>query len=402
MKAAVTIDRVSKRFRLYHEHNQSLKATIMRRGRSRFDEFWALRDVSLEIPAGKTFGFIGENGSGKSTLLKCLARILRPDSGEISVEGKISALLELGAGFHPELSGRENVYLNGSILGLGKREIDGKFDEIVAFAGLERFIDTPVKNYSSGMYVRLGFSVAINVEPDVLLVDEVLAVGDEEFQRKCNEKFFQLKAEGTTIVIVSHALGSVRSLCDIVGWLEGGELKEVGPADQVIDSYLDTVHVGRADEGGRGSRWGSGEARLERIELIDASGVPKTTVHTGEAVTFRLHYTTNRPVEGPVFALALHTLDGVVITKPSTRQSGALPQQIDGAGVVDLAVDRLLILPGTYDVSAVLTDRAALHTYDHRDRAFRFDVDHGKPHETDGGVVSLDGTWRIAPAAPTP
>lgn len=399
MKAAVTVDQVSKRFRLYQEHNQSIKATLMRRGRSRYEDFWALRDVSLTIPEGETFGFIGENGSGKSTLLKCVARILRPDAGAISVEGKVSALLELGAGFHPELSGRENVYLNGSILGLGRKELDHKFDEIVAFAGLERFIDAPVKNYSSGMYVRLGFSVAINVDPDVLLVDEVLAVGDEEFQRKCNEKFFQLKAAGTTIVIVSHDLGSVRSLCDLVGWLEGGELKEVGSADDVIDSYLDQVHVGRADEGDRGSRWGSGEARIERIELLGPSGVSSTRIRTGDTVTFRLHYAADQEIVTPVFAMAVHTLDGVELSCPNTRQSTPSPQSILGTGSVDLTVERLLLLPGTYDLSATLTDYALLHTFDHRHRTLRFDIDPGIPHETDG-LVSLGGTWRISADRP--
>jgi len=205
--SVITVEEVSKRFRLYHERNQSLKIWMMRGRRATFEEFWALRDVSLEIEEGKTFGLIGENGSGKSTLLKCIAKILRPDSGRISVTGKVSALLELGAGFHPELSGRENIYLNGSILGLGKRDLDRIFDDIVGFAGLERFIDTPVKNYSSGMYIRLGFSVAINVDTDILLIDEILAVGDEQFQRKCNEKFAELKDQGKTVVIVSHALG---------------------------------------------------------------------------------------------------------------------------------------------------------------------------------------------------
>ena len=188
MTAAVIIDHVSKRYRLYHERNQSMKAALLRGRRARYEDFLALDDVSFEIKEGTAFGLIGENGSGKSTMLKVMARILRPDGGSITTRGKVSALLELGAGFHPELSGRENVYLNGAILGLSRREIDSRFDEIVDFSGIEQFIDAPVKNYSSGMYVRLGFAVAINVDPAVLLIDEVLAVGDQEFQNKCTEK----------------------------------------------------------------------------------------------------------------------------------------------------------------------------------------------------------------------
>lgn len=237
---------VSKRFRIYHERNQSLKQTILRRRRGVFEEFWALEDVSLEIPKASTFGLIGENGSGKSTLLKCLAKILVPDKGSIESQGSISALLELGAGFHPELSGRENVFLNGAILGISPKELNRRFDEIVEFSGIERFIDTPVKNYSSGMYVRLGFAVAINVSPDILLVDEVLAVGDAEFQQKCALKFQELKDSGCTIVVVSHAMGMIEQLCDSGAWLEHGTVKAVGSAAEIIDSYMTQVaeHTG--------------------------------------------------------------------------------------------------------------------------------------------------------------
>ena len=210
--AAITVSGVSKRYRLYHERNDTLKASLMRHGRARYEEFWALRDVSFEVPQGKAFGIVGENGSGKSTMLKCMARILRPEVGSIQTRGKVSALLELGAGFHPELSGRDNVFLNGSLLGLGKRQLNERFDDIVAFAGLEQFIDSPVKNYSSGMYMRLGFSVAINVDPDILLVDEVLAVGDTDFQRRCLRKLAELRAGGATVVLVTHTLATVREL----------------------------------------------------------------------------------------------------------------------------------------------------------------------------------------------
>src|SRR5829696_1307576 len=193
---AVEVEGVSKRFRLYHERNQSLKAAFMRGRRAKFDEFWALQDVSLSVPTGKTYGLIGHNGSGKSTLLKCMAGILVPDKGAITTRGKVSALLELGAGFHPELSGRDNVYLNGSILGMSRKELNARFDDIVGFAGLEHFIDTPVKNYSSGMYVRLGFSVAANLDPELLIIDEIVAVGDEEFQRRCFDRLYELRRKG--------------------------------------------------------------------------------------------------------------------------------------------------------------------------------------------------------------
>ena len=269
----ITVDSVSKRFRLYHERNQSLKASVIRGRRARYEEFWALKDVSFEVPEGSTFGLIGENGSGKSTLLKCIAKILRPDGGTISTRGKLSALLELGAGFHQELTGRDNVYLNGAILGLTKRQLDARFDEIVAFAGIEQFIDTPVKNYSSGMYVRLGFSVAINVDPDVLLVDEVLAVGDAEFQRKCTEKIAEFHKQGKTIVLVSHTLPTVRALCDEVALLDHGALVDIGTPGHIIDHYLADAFSDATNESGL-IRWGSGEVRVDRVELLDALGTP--------------------------------------------------------------------------------------------------------------------------------
>jgi ABC-2 type transport system ATP-binding protein len=393
---AIVVDHLSKRFRLYHDRNQTLKAAIMRGRRARYEEFWALRDVSLEIAEGSTFGFIGTNGSGKSTLLKCLARFLSPDEGTCTTRGKVSALLELGAGFHPELSGRENVYLNGSILGLSKGELDRRFDDIVSFAGLERFIDIPVKNYSSGMYVRLGFSVAINVDPDILLVDEVLAVGDEEFQRRCNERFADLRAEGKTIVVVSHALGSLRSLCDGLAWLDEGMLRAIGPASDVVDQYLGQVHHDRAEEEhATGSRWGSGEVVIERLEMLDGSGRSVSDVPTGAAVTFRVHYAAERPIEHPDFAMAIHTVEGVQVTAPTSRELGLSLDRIEGRGIVDLRVEPLLLLPGTYDLSGSITDAGALQVYDMRHRGLRFDVEPGHPHETRGGLVSLNGTWAV-------
>ena len=401
--SAVSVEDVSKRFRLYHERNQSLKAALMRKRRSIKDEFQALQDVSFEVPEGTTFGLIGENGSGKSTLMKCMAKILRPDSGKLTVRGKVSALLELGAGFHPELSGRENVYLNGSILGISQRDLNRKFDEIVEYSGIgEDFIDQPVKNYSSGMYVRLGFSVAINVDPDVLLVDEVLAVGDEAFQRKCGEKFAELREQGKTIVLVSHSMVAVHNLCDKVAWLDHGRVKMLDSARKVVDEYTGTVQVdSKVDtEEGR-NRWGSGEGRIEAVELLDARGAPLTQPRTGDAVTVRLHYDLSEPIEQPVFGLNILTVDGTQVSGPNTRDAGYEIECLSGSGHIDLRIDRLLLTPGTYDITVALYDHAILHPYDVRTHIVRFHVEPGDPRES-FGVVSLGGRWTIGddPARP--
>jgi ABC-2 type transport system ATP-binding protein len=243
---AVRVDHVSKSFRLYSERNQTLKSAIMRGRRSVHEDFVALDDVSFDVPSGSTFGLIGSNGSGKSTLLKCVAKILYPNSGTITAYGRLAALLEVGSGFHHELSGRENIYLNGSILGMSRKEIDRKFDEIVDFSGVEQFIDQPVKNYSSGMYVRLGFAVAINVDPDILVVDEVLAVGDAEFQEKCHQKFRDFRRDGKTVVLVSHSREAVLDMCDQAAWLDKSRLRFVGAADEAMAAYESSFRV---DEG---------------------------------------------------------------------------------------------------------------------------------------------------------
>lgn len=239
---AVSIRGLGKKFRIFSERNQSLKSALMRGRISKYEEFWALRDVTFEVPKGSTFGLVGGNGSGKSTLLKTLAKIYWPDEGDIHYSGRMSALLEVGSGFHPELTGRENIYLNGSILGMKKKEIDARFEQIVDFSGVREFIDQPVKNYSSGMYVRLGFSVAIHVEPDILVVDEVLAVGDAAFQAQCFERFKELKKQGTTIILVTHDLDALVELCDQAAWINKSKLEMVGNADVVAGAYLNSIN----------------------------------------------------------------------------------------------------------------------------------------------------------------
>lgn len=264
---AVEVKNVSKKFRLFHERNQSIKAAVMRRKVASYEDFWALKDISFGVPKGSTFGLVGSNGSGKSTLLKCLARILTPDSGSIVAQGRVASLLEVGSGFHPEMSGRENIYLNGSILGMTRREIDAKFDMIVDFSGIRNFIDQPVKNYSSGMYVRLGFAIAIHVDPDVLVVDEILAVGDAEFQQKCEQKFIELKEAGRTVVLVSHSLPSIEKMCDQAAWIEKGALKQVGPVDEVVQAYS----FGAIPIHERAQRYFD-----ERTDAVEAIGWPVT------------------------------------------------------------------------------------------------------------------------------
>lgn len=246
MTNEIEVHNVSKKFKLYRERNQTIKSAIMRGRISDHDEFWALKNIDFEIPTGSTFGLIGSNGSGKSTLLKCLAKIYWPTEGSITYNGRMAAMLEVGSGFHHELSGRENIFLNGSILGMSKKEIEKKLDQIIDFSGVEKFIDQPVKNYSSGMYVRLGFSVAISVEPEILVVDEVLAVGDAEFQEKCLQKFRDFREEGRTVVMVTHSMDAIREMCDHAAWIEKGNLRAVGEANATAKLYLDSLppHVG--------------------------------------------------------------------------------------------------------------------------------------------------------------
>ena len=388
--AAVSIEQVSKRFRIYHERNKTLKSAVMRGRRSTYEDFWALRDIDLEIPEASTFAFVGDNGSGKSTLLKCLAKILYPDAGRIETRGRVAALLEVGSGFHPELSGRDNVYLNGSILGMKRPEIDRKFDEIVAFSGVERFIDQPVKNYSSGMYVRLGFSVAISVDPEILLVDEVLAVGDAAFQEKCAEKFATFKREGRTVVVVSHSIPSLRTMADQAAWLDAGCLREAGPAADVLERYQDSTHVDvRIDAQGR-VRWGSGEALVREVEVRPDRA--SDALHPGDGLVLRVHYEVKGTIEEPVFGLAIETAEGVYLWASNTRDAGFAIDRIEGKGSVDCRIPRLALQAGSFVVLASIVDATTTHQFDFLRDAARIAVEHGSDRES-GGPLSLQPAW---------
>ena len=376
MPAAVSARDLTKIYRRFLHRNQfrTLKSALLSRSLIsdlRPDQtFTALDGVSFEVPKGSTFGVIGENGSGKSTLLKLMAGITRPTRGTIAVDGRISALIELGAGFHPEISGRENVAINGIMLGLTRREVAERFGAIVAFAELEPFIDAPVKTYSSGMYMRLGFSVAIHVEPDVLLIDEVLAVGDEAFTRKCLDKIGEFRRRGKTIVLVSHSLGLVEKMCDDVLWLRHAQVADRGDPKRVVDAYLtyvaggeesllahehgqaaDTVETPAAPETATGyqkGRWGSHEVEIAAVRLLDDRGQERHVYVPGERLTIALEVTAPSPVTDFVFGIGVFTTDGVSVYGTNTHLEDFVPARAFGAGEVRLHLDDLRLVEGTY------------------------------------------------------
>lgn len=389
--AAITVDEVWKTFRIFSERSTTLKqAVLRRRNHEQYEEFWALRGVSFEVPAGSTFGIVGGNGAGKSTMLKVLAKILIPDRGTMVTNGKLSALLELGAGFHPELTGRENVYLNGAILGMSRATLTQRFDDIVAFAGLEQFIDQPVKTYSSGMYARLGFSVAVNVDPEILLVDEVLAVGDEQFQRRCNEKMAEIRSSGKTVVFVSHGLGQVQQLCDRAMWLDHGKVAAIGRTSDVIDQYLASVTTEyRVDALGRqrtGSREVELDASLEPLEDTDQ-------FVTGAGARIRFRWEAHRPVNDVMFGFSFTSMEGITVSGGVTAFE--LPiERLEGRGELIYEIPVLPLLPGTYHLSAAIIGRHSGHVYDHSPDMVKFDVDPDDRRHGDNGLITMNGSWK--------
>ena len=414
--SAISVRDVSKQFRLHRNRASSIKEAVLRRRRDEVDEFWALRDVSFDITKGSFFGLIGHNGSGKSTLLRLMAGIHEPTSGEILVDGRISALLELGSGFHPDLTGRENIYLNGAILGLNSREIHQSVDRIIEFSGLEQFIDSPVKMYSSGMHVRLGFAISVNVDPEILIIDEVIAVGDEEFQRRCFDHLYTLRRKGVTIVLVSHASGLVESLCDEVAWLDHGELQMVGGPADVVRGYLERVNSQEAirlnaEEGGpaspvaevgdEGQRRGSGEVRIFRVEYLTEDWQARAAANTGDPFLMRLWYDASFPVTDPVFSVGLHHESGTFVAGPNSQLSGLETGRLEaGKGYVDIRFERWNILPGQYFVSTAITSGDLLHTFDAWDRSHKLIVQPGSSAER-YGIVDTLASWH-APVAHDP
>ncbi len=400
---AVDINGVSKRFKRNTDRRGTVKERMVRGRSKRPEDFWAVKDVSLKIPKGSVYGLIGHNGSGKSTLLKMIGGIYRPTEGSITTDGRVAALIELGAGFHPEMTGRENISLNGSILGLPKREIADVTDEIIEFSGLGDFINDPVKHYSSGMYVRLGFSVAVHMKPDVLLIDEVLAVGDEEFQRKCFDHLYALRRSGRTIIVVSHGLGALEGLCDEIAWLEHGVLQENGASTDTVAAYLRRVNseeaarnpriaAVRGDDGE--ARAGDQSVRVRTAEIVDLAGGPIGHAETGSTFQIKLEISAPEPVLGPNVRVALQHESGALVTMMSNHRTGTDFGIVQGDRTIDVAMVDNPLLPGRYRVHIDVFDSSGSKLLDSWNDALEFPV-RSQTGEIGQGFVQLPVQFRL-------
>jgi ABC-type polysaccharide/polyol phosphate transport system ATPase subunit len=429
MNTVIRFENVSKLFALDNQRPSSFQETLVNafhRGRNKSGEsFWALRGVSFAVKAGESLALIGANGSGKSTALKLISRIILPTSGTISVQGRVAALLELGAGFHPDLTGRENVSLNGSILGLSRSFIRRQMDEIVAFSELQRFIDAPVRNYSSGMLMRLGFSVATAFQPDILIIDEVLAVGDQAFQDRCLRRIRDIQENGATVILVTHDLESVRKLCQRAIWLDEGRARADGSTAEVASQYLeelwtleqdkiaaeqaedtDVDEVIESDEDsdedgevaapvkahGHVGRWGSGEIRIEKVKILGAGDVATDVFRSGDRFIVRMWYRSHQSIEAPAFGVSFYDEQGLRINGPNTVWSGAPIARVHGRGYVDYTVAALPLLPGRYELTVAVYDRYVTHPYDHWHRMASFVVIPDDMEHQDG-VVFIPCQW---------
>ncbi|MCD4653333.1 ABC transporter ATP-binding protein [bacterium] len=428
---------VSKSFKMHSRKNRflTLKSTLIRdlwkfgQPTSNDDEdvFWALKDFNLKIKAGETIGLIGSNGSGKSTALKIIAGILKPTNGFVTVNGRLSALIELGAGFHPEISGRENIFINGIMLGLTKQQIRDKFEEIVDFAELHDFIDNPVRTYSSGMFMRLGFAVAIHVNPEILLIDEILAVGDQSFVHKCLEKIFDFKRRGKTIIVVSHDLGTVEKLCSRAIWLSEGDRMDEGPSREVIGSYL--MSVARKEEERyaseheqiqdaldqqmktddlsdskklesdlpknaelTGKRWGNRKIEISRFRVLDSEDQERYLFRTGEKVVFEISYRAKKPVENVVFGIGLYLRDGTWCYGSNSFIEKTRIKKLSNQGWIKIVFPSMNLIQNSYliDVAVHAEDSTP---FDFHSRMYRIAF---RSVKSDSGIFRPDSSWSFS------
>ncbi|MCX6776176.1 MAG: ABC transporter ATP-binding protein [Candidatus Micrarchaeota archaeon] len=391
---AVEVINLSKKFIVPHEKKTTVFETIASINKKiSYEEFWALKGINLSVAKGESVGVIGENGSGKSTLLNIITNVLRPTKGEVKVNGKLTSFLELGVGFQSDLTARENVYLYGAFMGLSDKQIDKKFNDIIEFAGLKKFIDTKLKNLSSGMQVRLAFSTAIQTNPDILLVDEVLAVGDLEFQQKCTEKFIEFKKRGVTLLIVSHDLGAIRKYCNRVLLLHKGEQVALGGAEEVIDRYVYGIDKTAQPTQGKKTRWGDGRVVIKDVKFYDKFGKESYNFVSGDPMKIRISYFAAKEVENPVFGMALYTDNHVQCYGTNTDLKGIDIKKIKGAGNIELDIDKLTMHEGKYLLTVAVHSKEHV-PYDWLDKQFSFNV---TKKNNDAGMFEIPCKWELGP-----
>lgn len=398
----VRLENVSVEYRVPQERIGTFKEYMIRllEGKVRQQKFNALNQVNIDVYRGEVFGLIGPNGAGKSTLLKLVARVLRPTHGRVLVMGQVAPLLEVGAGFHPELTGRENVFLNGAMLGFSRQEMNEKFPRIVEFSGLGDFIDAPLRTYSSGMSARLGFAVATDSQPDILIVDEILSVGDEAFQHKSFERIQAIKAQGATILLVSHAMSTIETMCQRAAWLNRGQVVATGAANEVVDRYLGRVYdeeTSRLIEAGRTGNYPDGKNRIEisRVKLLNTQNAEQHTFHTGEAMRVQIEFQAHQPIPSLEVGIAIHRQDGLHITGPNTTFDGLKIEVEPGPGGVVYTIPYLPLLDGLYNISVALVDHEANFIMDFQDRFYSFRIDNrGHDIHDRYGFVTMRGEWR--------
>jgi lipopolysaccharide transport system ATP-binding protein len=397
---SIVVESLSKRYELGAARSETMLreylAALFRGRRVERSTIWALKEVSFKIKQGDVVGIIGRNGAGKSTLLKILSRITHPTSGRVRVNGRVASLLEVGTGFHEELTGRENIFLNGSILGMKRAEVERKMDQIVAFSGVERFLETPIKRYSSGMRLRLGFAVAAHLDPDVLIVDEVLAVGDAGFQKKCIGAMEDLQSSGRTVLFVSHNMAAVENLCARGIWIDNGQLRQDGAAHDVIEAYMGafaSADSSTTDLSVNQFRRGSGEIRYSRCEILGSGGEPKSVVRSGDSLTLRLHYRASSSVTLPSFGFRMSTELGTLITETSTWHHGLeIPVVAEGDGYVELSIRGLNLTAGRYSLTLAITGMGN-HVFDWIDNGFVLDVE---PSSVYGSSITIDSRYGVS------
>ena len=413
MSEAIRIEHLTKRYVLGSlRHETMLREALLnmvrfKRGRREETAILALDDVNFGVEVGEVVGIIGRNGAGKSTLLKVLSKITYPTSGRVKVRGRVASLIEVGTGFHDELSGRENIYLNGSILGMRKREIDARIDQIIDFAGVEKFVDTPIKRYSSGMRLRLGFAVAAHMDPDVLFVDEVLAVGDAEFQKKCLTAMDELRSGGRTVLFVSHNMAAIENLCPRTVWIDGGRLRMDGPSDKVIAAYLATFSESQRsgyDLEHVPNRSGNGMIRFTRVDFVDADGQPKSVFRSGEPFRARFYFRAQERVRDPHFGMIIFSDLGTRITTVSSWHAAYHISEVEpGEGMIELQIDDLFLQPNRYFLSLFASTTG--QRFDTLDHCIAIDVEDSNAYDNQGrglharwGLVYLPSRWSIEPA----